>query len=146
MHRDRMEIRHQSRAGASMKTPRLARFAVVGGAGFLVDASVLTMLVLFAGTGLYAGRAVSFLLAVSVTWWLNRRWTFQVSGNHPKGREYSGYFVVQVVGALINLGVYVLCLEMYEQLARYPVIPLAAGALLALLFNYYFSSRLVFRK
>ena len=124
---------------------KLARFTVVGGLGFLVDASVLTALVRIAGMGLYSSRAVSFLAAVSVTWFMNRTWTFGTSGNKRRGKEYSGYILVQVIGALINLGVYVVCIESFEQLARYPVIPLAVGALLALIFNFYFSSRLVFK-
>ena len=51
---------------------------------------------------------------------------------------------VQVTGALINLSVYVLAIESFPQLARLPVIPLAIGAAVALLFNFSASRRLVF--
>ena len=128
-----------------MISTKLARFSVVGGLGFLVDASVLTVLVKLAGFGLYSSRAVSFLLAVSVTWLANRFWTFGTAGHQRRGREYAGYIVVQVLGALINLGVYVYCIESFAWMGRYPVVPLAIGAALALVFNFYFSNRLVFR-
>ena len=123
-----------------MSNKRLVRFAVVGGAGFLMDASVLSILVQFADMGLYSSRTVSFLLAVSLTWYLNRTWTFGTTKNKRHGKEYVRYFLVQVAGALFNLGVYVYCIETFEQLARYPVIPLAMGALIAMIFNYFLST------
>ena len=128
----------------TMPNRRLVRFAVVGSAGFLVDASVLSILIQLADMDLYSSRTISFLLAVSLTWYLNRTWTFGTTKNKRQGKEYIRYTLVQVAGALINLGVYVYCIETVEQMARYPVIPLAIGALTALVFNYFFSKKLVF--
>jgi putative flippase GtrA len=125
---------------------RLARFMVVGGVGFVVDASVLTVLVSFGNMGLYSSRAVSFLLAVSVTWYMNRVWTFQTTDNKRHRQEYVRYILVQVVGALINLGIYVYCIETIPKMADYPVLPLMIGAVVALMFNYLFSRKLVFVK
>lgn len=130
----------------SMPNKRLIRFAVVGGAGFLVDASVLSFLVQLAEMGLYLSRAVSFLLAVSLTWYLNRTWTFGTTNNKRKRKEYVRYTLLQIVGALINLGVYVYFIETVEKMSQYPVIPLAIGASVALVFNYFFSRKLVFIK
>jgi putative flippase GtrA len=48
------------------------------------------------------------------------------------------------VGAIINLGAYALIIVLFPGLARAPVIPLAIGAGLALLFNYWAASRWVF--
>ena len=59
-------------------------------------------------------------------------------------REYGAYFGVQAVGAAINLGTYALVIALVPSLARLPVLPLAAGAALALLFNYSAASRWVF--
>ncbi len=123
---------------------RLVRFALVGGVGFLVDATVLTLLVNGMGYGHYASRAVSFTLAVTVTWLLNRRWVF--GAGPPTRREYSGYFVVQLSGAVINLGVYVLLIELVPRLAAIPVLPLAAGAVVALLSNFLLVQRFVYRR
>ena len=48
-------------------------------------------------------------------------------------------------GALINLGVFALCLLAAPPLYERPVIALGIGALVALLFNFAASRRLVFR-
>jgi putative flippase GtrA len=124
--------------------PRLFRFALVGGVGFIVDATVLTLLVNGLGYGHYASRAVSFSLAVTVTWLLNRRWVFQAGS--PTGREYSGYFAIQLLGAFINLGVYVLVIELVPALAAIPVVPLAFGSAVSMFSNYLLARRFVYRQ
>lgn len=121
---------------------RFIRFAMVGGMGFVIDASVLTLLVNGLGYGHYVSRAVSFSLAVTATWLVNRRWVFEAGA--PSGREYSGYFIVQLIGAAINLGIYVLVIELVPTLAALPVIPLACGALIALVANFLLARRFVF--
>ena len=122
---------------------RFIRYASVGAAGFIVDAGVLTFLVNGLSYGHYASRAASFSLAVTITWLINRRWAFQAGA--PTGREYSGYFLVQLIGATINLGIYVLMIELIPALAAWPVVPLAAGAVVALLANFLLVRRYVFR-
>jgi putative flippase GtrA len=127
-----------------MPMRKLARFTVVGGLGFLVDATVLSVLVHAAGSGPYAARMFSFLSAVTVTWYLNRNWTFRTDGVADRHREYSRYIGVQVAGALINLGIYAILVQSFEWMARIPVMPLAIGAVIAMLFNYGLSRKLVF--
>ena len=122
---------------------RFLRFVLVGGAGFVVDASVLTLLVNGLGYGHYVSRAASFLLAVTFTWWINRHWVFKAGA--PSGREYSGYFGVQLIGAFINLADYVLAIELYPELATLPIIPLAIGAAVALPSNFFLARRFVYR-
>ncbi len=130
-----------------METPffrRLPGFAVVGAVGFIVDAGLLTTLISGFGMNHYAARAVSFTAAVSVTWYLNRRWVFDRKAVAMTPGEYSAYVAVQVIGALINLLVFVLLIELRPQLLDLPVIPLAIGAAAGLLFNFTASSLLVF--
>ena len=123
-------------------TSGLSRFAIVGVLGFIVDASVLTLLVNGLGQGHIGSRAISFTLAVTVTWLANRRWTFQPTAQ--RGKEYAGYLITQVIGAVINLGVYVILIQMWPGLAKLPVIPLAAGAFVAFLFNFFAARRFVY--
>ncbi len=120
---------------------RFASFVVVGGLGFLVDAGILSTLVHVYAWSHVSARSVSFAAAVTVTWYCNRQWVF--SRTEDRAREYSAYFGVQTIGAVINLGTYALLIAMLPMLARMPVIPLAAGAALALLFNYSGASRWV---
>ena len=53
-----------------------AAFTVVGGIGFIVDASILATLVHIYDWGDYTARLISFAVAVSVTWYLNRSYVF----------------------------------------------------------------------
>jgi len=122
----------------------LPGFAVVGAIGFLVDAGILTTLMAGFDMHHYAARAISFPAAVTTTWYLNRRWVFDRRAVRMSGREYMSYVLVQVIGAMINLLVFVAVIELVASLKALPVIPLALGAGVALLFNFGASRRFVF--
>jgi putative flippase GtrA len=127
---------------AAARFERFASFGTVGVIGFVIDASILSTLVHVVGWPHNTARAVSFAAAVTVTWYLNRRWVF--ARTHSPAREYGAYFGIQAAGAAINLGTYAVVIAVVPGLVRLPVVPLAAGALLALLFNYSAASRWVF--
>ena len=127
------------RAGPST----FARFCAFGVVGFVVDAGVLTVLVNGYSWHPYSSRAVSFALAVTVTWLLNRTWAFARTANARS--EYLRYAAIQLVGALINLATFVAAIEIAPPLGTIPAIPLAIGAAPALVFNYLASRFFVFR-
>lgn len=52
--------------------------------------------------------------------------------------------LTQIVGATINLGGFALLLALFPSLARFPVVALMGGGILALLFNYFAARRWVF--
>ena len=83
---------------------QVAKFAVVGGLAFLLDAGIL-WLTLRAGASPYAGRVGSIAVSIVFTWWLNRRLTFATAAP-PSWREFSAYVVQSLLGAAINYGVY----------------------------------------
>lgn len=119
-------------------------FAVVGAAGFLVDAAILALAFHGLQWGHYGSRAASFLAAVSVTWYLNRNWTFAHRATARPRREYSAYVLLQSVGALINIGVYAVCIEVSDLMARQPTIALAFGSGVAMFFNFWACRRIAF--
>lgn len=123
---------------------RLPGFVLVGAIGFLIDAGILTTLMTGFSFGHYGARAISFTVAVTATWYMNRRWVFGRIAVRMSGREYTAYLLVQIIGALINLSVFFAVIEFVPELVRMPVIPLALGAAVALLFNFGASSRFVF--
>ena len=123
---------------------RLQRFAVVGTAGFCVDAGILTWL-MGAGWNILLARLVSFSMAVTATWLLNRRWTFRDSRVVNDARRYALYTAIQVLGALINLSIFTLLIMLYLPLRDYPWLPLGAAAFFALAFNYVATHRLIFK-
>ena len=117
---------------------RLVRYAFVGGIGFLVDAGVLSWLVAAELAGPIVARCLSFPPAVLATWVLNRRLVFTSSARSvgERAHEYGRYFTVQLLGALVNLGVYTLLVEHVATLRVWPVAALAVGSAVALLFNF----------
>ena len=81
------------------------RFVLVGGLGFLVDASVLFGLLQGMGINPYLSRGGSFLSAATFTWILNRSLTFR-SKSKIRLRELGLYLVLMALGGGLNLGVY----------------------------------------
>ena len=67
---------------------RLPGFAIVGAIGFLIDAGVLTLLMTRFGFDPYGARTISFTLAVTATWYMNRQWVFGRADVPMSKREY----------------------------------------------------------
>lgn len=121
---------------------RFLRFACVGAVGFVVDAGILTTLMQWGWQPLLA-RLVSFPAAVATTWLLNKAWTFAAVTARPGG-GYMRYSGIQIVGALINLGIFTMLITAFPASRAVPWVPLAAAALVALVFNYLATRHLVF--
>jgi putative flippase GtrA len=125
----------------------IALFAVGGLIGLLVDAGVVQALVSLAGWNAYAARAVSFLLAATVTWWWNRSRTFAGRASGRKAHaEWLQWIGLMGVGALVNNGVYVALLLTVPGLHRWPAIPTAAGSAVAALVNFSAARAVLFRQ
>ena len=122
-----------------------ARFALIGGAGFVVDGGILTLLNSLAGMGLAASRFWSFGAAVTLTWLLNRRYTFAERRSTARVAEWTRYALVNAVGALLNLGIFLVLVYRSAFFARFPLIPLAIAASVALVFNFTASRQVAFR-
>jgi putative flippase GtrA/SAM-dependent methyltransferase len=123
---------------------RFLPFVGVGAIGFAVDAGVLTLLVNGFDWGHYEGRAISFPCAVTVTWLCHRHWVFERTSNVRK--EYAQYLSMQLVGATLNLCTYVALIETFPMFERWPVVPLAIGGIVALLFNFNIAKYVVFAR
>jgi putative flippase GtrA len=128
---------------AAPSSASISRFVVVGGLGFLVDASILSLLVHVWSWSPYTARVLSFAAAVTATWYCNRRWVF--SPTKGATREYGAYVAVQTAGAAINFVTYAVLIALLPALARLPFVPLAAGSALAMVFNYSAAKHWVFR-
>ncbi len=148
-----MQLRDGKRWLSKMRAPFVWResllqffpgFVAIGALGFLVDAGILTAVMNGFDANHYAARAISFTVAVTATWYMNRRWVFKRIAAQKSSREYTAYLVVQTVGAMINLSVFVAAIELAPALSVTPLVPLALGAAVALLFNFSASSRFVF--
>lgn len=121
-------------------------FSLVGALGFLIDAGLLMLLFHAFEFSHYGARTVSFLVAVAVTWHLNRNHTFVRHKSASGRREFSIYVVAQLLGVGINIGVYTLCISLNETMRVYPERALAAGSLTAMTFNFFAARYVVFRR
>ena len=124
---------------------QFTRFAMVGAVGFFVDGLTLLWL-LEIDRALFPARMASFTCAVSVTWYLNRMWTFNQVGvvKLTVVQQYGYYLTVQVIGAGINIGTFFLVIYWIPMTGSQPLIPLAVGSLLAMGFNYVLAKKVVY--
>lgn len=125
---------------------QITSFAIIGVVGFCIDGSVLTVLSVGMGMNIFFSRFVSFSLASSSTWFLNRKYTFKQPGNTSRSREYLRYIIIQVAGALLNLGIFTWLVAARPELRAFPIIPLGVGAGFALLFNFWGARILVYQE
>jgi putative flippase GtrA len=122
----------------------LLRFGAVGAVGFVVDAGIVVAIVTLANVQPLAARITSFLVAATVTFVLNQRFTFRLGGGFSVAR-WSYYLTTTAIGACINVGVYQLWLSHVVATPCQLVIGTALGSLAAMVINYFSSSVLVFR-
>jgi putative flippase GtrA len=120
---------------------RAARFAIVGGLGFCVDAAVLALVLRWSGADPFLARAASITVALSATWLLNRSLTFAPSsrGVVVEGARYGG---VGIATSLLNYAIYSALLLIVPDLA--PLAALGLASLLAMALSFLGYSRLVF--
>jgi putative flippase GtrA len=125
-------------------------FMLIGGIGFVVDGGVLSWLVSQLHWDIYLSRGISFPAATLITWLLNRSLTFGQSRKgmtvQEKSREYGRYFLVQSVGSAVNLTTFAVLIFAFPAIKMTPIVPLAAGSIVALFFNFAGSKRYVHRR
>jgi putative flippase GtrA len=121
------------------------RFGMVGGCGFVV--TTLVVYVTRPWIGNYLAIIPGFLIAVTVTWLLNRMWTFRGHGRRalPLHREWSLFVATNLAGFLINAGTYWTLIALSPLCAANPVIALLVGTLVGMFVNFAFARRVVFR-
>ncbi|GAA4335968.1 hypothetical protein GCM10023165_12750 [Variovorax defluvii] len=118
-------------------------FALAGAIGFIVDVSVLYLAAPWLGW--YAARVLSFLAAATATWLLNRRYAFAGRRSGASlAREYLGYLVTMLGGAVVNYGVYVLTLHALQG-PWVPALGVALGSGAGMVLNFLSARYLVFR-
>jgi putative flippase GtrA len=123
---------------------QIMQFGVVGGIGFVVDTAIVYAL--RAPTGLYVGGTAAYFVAVTVTWWINRIWTFRsVVPIGTMRRQWARYALANLPGLMLNLGTYFALIAGSPFCAAYPVVAVGAGAVAGMAANFTLSRSLVFR-
>ena len=117
------------------------RFCAVGTLGFVADSSITLMMTQALGLGPTVGRIVAFVTAATLTWQLNRRYTFRSSAGRA---SWVPYVVLTSVGALINIGAYRVWIGLAGTSPAQIILGIALGSVAALTFNYFVSRQFVF--
>jgi putative flippase GtrA len=81
---------------------QVAKFIVVGGSNTIVDLGILNLLILFsgfaAGIPFVIFKGISFLLAVSNSYFWNKRWTFA-----SNKEVFWQFLAVSAIGLMLNV-------------------------------------------
>ncbi len=118
------------------------RFGTVGTIGFVIDTAVVYSL--RGVLGLYGAGMVSYLVAASANWALNRAWTFRGHHTGPAHRQWMRFMAANLVGFALNRGTYAALVTWVPLCAAQPVFAVAAGSVAGMFVNFALSRRVVF--
>lgn len=119
------------------------RFGIVGTLGFVWDTGTVYLLRAF--VNLYIAGTCSFIVAATLNWLINRLWTFRHVQHAAAHVQWAKFLIANIVGFVINRGIFFLLVAFCPLVVRHPVIGIAAGSVGGLGFNYLLSKRFVFR-
>ena len=84
-------------------------------------------------------------MAASVTWAINRAWTFRGQGEGSAFAQWLRFLAGNSLGFALNRGTYVVLVSTVGVIADNPVIATAAGAIAGMFVNFHISRKMVFR-
>ena len=123
---------------------KFLRFCVVGTAGFCTDAGILQLVLTVTVLGPIPARIPAFMVAVLVTWYFNRGFTFRM--HHKRFLEsFPPYIASSAIGLALNFGIYSAGVLFVPVLAKWPVLAVAIGSVTALFFNFAAARLFIFR-
>ena len=120
------------------------RFVIAGSSAFLLDASILLLLVRFDGWNPFAARVVSMGIATIFAWLAHRYWTFETGRLRSPGTQTILHPLVQLIGFAINYLVFSALIFVGAFWRTYPVLAVAAGSVAAMGMSYLLSKTVTF--
>ena len=119
------------------------RFGIVGTSALIFETCLIFILFEIGITPKYS-RIITIPLAILLTWYFNRNFTFN-NKNPKKFRQYIKYFFVIMFGILINYSVYLYFLDLLKAIQFSYVIALCLGSLSSMVFNFWISKFYTFK-
>jgi putative flippase GtrA len=119
---------------------RFTAFLAVGTLGFVIDAGLFIAARLVLPD--VAARLAALAIAITATWWLNRRLTFRSEDPH-RLHEWARYVATSLAGAATNATLSLSVLWFFPRIPT--VLALAFGSLTALGVNFVLARRLAYR-
>lgn len=124
---------------------RFLKFCCIGVIAFLIDVVAFQGVLSLSSASLYSARVVSFIVATTAAWWMNRTFTFKDAENSRPDLQWARYIAANLVGGSVNYAIFVLMIAAVPLAAAFPVIALAAGSVSGIAFNFTAYIRYVFR-
>lgn len=107
----------------SRERQRFLKFAIVGAIGFGVDFAVFNLVRNVFGLGAVSANVVSFAVAVTSNFLLNRYWTFPDSRSKPLAQQLGQYALVNLVGLGIRTAIFAVIHQPYVTLFDHIPLP-----------------------
>ena len=124
---------------------QMLRFGAAGVLGLGVDTASLYLLMAL-GLPFVWARALSFVAAATFTWVFNRRLTFAAGATVPPSwREWAHYLLAMAGGGVANYAVSVASYQWWPLVQSHPVLALALGSVVGMVFNFVSARFWVFR-
>jgi putative flippase GtrA len=124
---------------------KFLRFGVIGGVVFVFDACCFWLLLkVFGAPGI--ARALSVTLAMGLSWWLNRWFTFHADADRQSWTELIQFILSQLPGACVNSLTSVLAYHYLGYAMNNPWISVACGSCAGLSINFLMANFFVFKK
>lgn len=124
--------------------PPILKFALVGVVGYVFDAACFHFLIEI--VGVIPGRIIAFLIAVSVTYFLNKRFTFEEIKDQSERSAYSKYLIANSTGGFINIALTIALVKSGLYPFNIGFVAVACGSVAGMFSNYFLSKTFVFRK
>ena len=137
---------------------QFVRFGLIGGLNTGVDLVILNTLMFLAGvyegTGYSFFKAISFCAAASFSYFMNKHWAFKDRTKKKQVQQFSQFFAVSVVGAIINVSVATIVVTYAKPIvgtalindALWGSVGALGGTAVGLIWNFFGYKLLVFKK
>jgi putative flippase GtrA len=119
------------------------RFCIIGGILFVIDASLLYLLINWLKYSPIVARLVSASCSITISWLLHRHYTFAPSYDRALN-EYKRFVLTSIVGFIINLTTYVCLAKKWQIFWNYPVLALIIATAVSMNFSYFCMKKIVF--
>lgn len=124
------------------------KFGVVGITGTLIDLGVYNLLALLFGFNIYFARTISFVLAATNNYILNRKWTFR-NKNKNVAKQFFKFFLISLIGLGLNLIIMKFCQKLVVNVQNEFLklnIPVLIAIVIVLFWNFFINKYWTFKE
>ncbi|MCL1093090.1 GtrA family protein [Shewanella kaireitica] len=113
------------------------RFLLVGAAVFVADAAMFYLFFELFHLQVLAARVAAFSIAVLLSWWCNRCWTFHERKQAAKTKQLLMFITVSSVAAIANLSAFYLVTLLLGKTWLDLSLAFSVGVLVGLMLNWF---------